>query len=62
MDTNTGENIKIRPEPMSCEFFKNAFYDRMPKERIPELLNCVSDEDRQAFEKYLKAETDKKGD
>lgn len=55
------ENIRIRPEAMSCEFFKKAFYDRMPKARIPELLNCLSDADRAAFEKYLKAEADKKG-
>lgn len=61
MDTKI-ESVNIRPEPMSCEFFKKAFYDRMPKERIPELLNCLSDEDRQAFEKYLKEEVDKKGD
>ncbi|MDE0423525.1 MAG: hypothetical protein OXN25_01515 [Candidatus Poribacteria bacterium] len=61
MDTKR-ECVNIRPEPMSCEFFKKAFYDRMPKQRIPELLNCLSDEDRQAFETYLKAEADKKGD
>ena len=55
------ESVDITPAPMSCEFFKKAFYDRMPKERIPELLNCLSDEDREAFEAYLKAEADKKG-
>lgn len=55
------EKVNIRPAPMSCEFFKKAFYDRMPKERIPELLNTLNDEDREAFEAYLKAEADKKG-
>lgn len=57
MDTKR-VRVKIRPAPMSCEFFKKAFYDRIPKDRIPELLNCLSDEDRQAFEKYLKAEVE----
>ena len=54
------EKVTIRPAPMSLEFFKKAFYDRMPKERIPELLNCLSDEDREAFEAYLKEEADKR--
>lgn len=60
MDTNKIVRVNIRPEPMSCEFFKKAFYDRMPKERIPELLNCLSDEDRQAFEKYLKEDVEQR--
>lgn len=54
------ENVSIRLSPMSCEFFKKSIYDRVPKERIPELLNCLSDEDRKAFEAYLKAEADKR--
>ena len=54
------EQIDIRPAPMSVEFFKKAIYDRMDKDRIPELLNCLNDEDREAFEAYVKAEADKK--
>ena len=54
------ETISIRPAAMSVEFFKKAIYDRMDKDRIPELLNCLNDEDRKAFEAYLKAEADKK--
>ena len=54
------EKVNIRPAAMSCEFFKKAFYDRTPKERIPELLNCLPDEDRKAFEAYLKEEADKR--
>ena len=54
------EQVNIRPAPMSMEFFKKAIYDRMPKERIPELLNCLPDEDRKTFEAYLKEEADKR--
>ena len=43
---------------MPIERFKKIFLDPCPKARIPEVLNCLSDEDRQAFETYLKALTD----
>ena len=54
------ETISIRPAPMSCEFFKKAIFDRTPKERIPELLNCLPDGDREAFEAYLKEDAEKR--
>lgn len=43
---------------MPIERFKKIFFDPCPKARIPEMLNCLSAEDRQAFETYLKALTD----
>lgn len=43
---------------MPVERFKKIFFDPCPKDRIPELLNCLSDEDRKAFEAYLKAFAD----
>lgn len=54
------EQVNIRPAAMSMEFFKQAFFDRTPKERIPELLNCLPDADRKAFEAYLKEEANKR--
>lgn len=43
---------------MPIERFKKIFFDPCPKARVPEMLNCLSDEDREAFETYLKALAD----
>lgn len=52
------ESIQIGFAPMCCERFKELFYDRCPKDRIPELLKHLPDADREAFEVYLKAQAD----
>lgn len=52
------ESVQIGFAPMRCERFKEIFYDRCPKERIPELLKYLPDGDREAFEVYLKAQVD----
>lgn len=52
------DSVKIGFEPMPVERFKEAFYDPCPKERIPELLNCLSYENRREFEAWLKEEAD----
>ena len=53
------KTVNIQTAAMSCEHFKRIFYDHCPKDRIPELLFCLPDNDRLVFEAYLKSEADK---
>ncbi len=53
------ESVQIGFAPMCCERFKEIFYDRCPKDRIPELLKYLPDADREAFEAYLKTQADR---
>lgn len=52
------DSVNIGFEPMPMERFKELFFDPCPKARIPEVLKCLSDDHRKAFEAYLKEQAD----